>query len=133
MELKVVLFCARKVKIRTWTKFNKLLKKICLFYNFERSSSFQNLHITLDLVCGASNPSPYKLVWLPHDTIFPGTYRALVSFTVRVSFKHHVYCDVVPMVACHLLFGRPGSLVVIFNMMGFLLFPLSSLSTTPLW
>ncbi|XP_076905525.1 uncharacterized protein LOC143561287 [Bidens hawaiensis] len=33
--------------------------------------------------------------------------RALVSFSVGTTYKDAIWCDVVPMDACHLLLGRP--------------------------
>lgn len=54
----------------------------------------------------ATHPPPYKLVCLPQGTYVYVTRRTLVLFTVRDSCKYIVCCDVVPMYACNLLFGR---------------------------
>ena len=35
------------------------------------------------------------------------TKRYLVSFSVGIKFKDQIWCDIVPMDACHLLLGRP--------------------------
>lgn len=53
------------------------------------------------------HPSPYKLAWLHQDHDLYVTRRALVSFSVGPTYKDLVYCDIVPMDACHLLLGRP--------------------------
>ncbi|XP_056857728.1 uncharacterized protein LOC130507034 [Raphanus sativus] len=54
-----------------------------------------------------SHPSPYKLAWLQHDNDVSVTKRTMVSFSVGDSYHDSLYCDIVPMDACHLLLGRP--------------------------
>ncbi|XP_022040589.1 uncharacterized protein LOC110943141 [Helianthus annuus] len=50
---------------------------------------------------------PYKLQWLKKGGEVQVSTRTLVSFSVGKTYKDDVWCDVVPMGACHLLLGRP--------------------------
>jgi hypothetical protein len=52
------------------------------------------------------HPQPYKLSWVD-DTSIPVKSRCLVSFSLGTNYKDAVWCDVIPMQACHLLLGRP--------------------------
>ncbi|XP_077250030.1 uncharacterized protein LOC143889637 [Tasmannia lanceolata] len=52
-------------------------------------------------------PTPYKLGWLNHDNDVWVTKRCLVSFSIGEKYKDKVWCDLVPMDACHILLGRP--------------------------
>ncbi|CAA7053553.1 unnamed protein product [Microthlaspi erraticum] len=52
------------------------------------------------------HPAPYPLAWLNQDNEMRVTQRVLVAFSIG-TYKDEVYCDVVPMDACHLLLGRP--------------------------
>jgi hypothetical protein len=54
-----------------------------------------------------SHPHPYKLQWLNEGSEVKVTKRCLVSFSIGQKYKDQVWCDVVPMDACHLLLGRP--------------------------
>lgn len=60
----------------------------------------------LDLVI-EPHPSPYKLGWLHHGNELTVTRRTLVEFSVGDAYKDQIYCDLVPMDACHLLLRRP--------------------------
>ncbi|XP_020887113.1 uncharacterized protein LOC110229999 [Arabidopsis lyrata subsp. lyrata] len=53
-----------------------------------------------------SHPAPYPLAWLNNGTDIRVSKQALVSFSIGV-YKDSVYCDILPMDACHLLLGRP--------------------------
>ncbi|XP_010450321.1 PREDICTED: uncharacterized protein LOC104732469 [Camelina sativa] len=53
------------------------------------------------------HPVPYKLAWLQKGNDMSVTRRALVTFSIGEAYKDKLYCDVVPMDACHLLLGRP--------------------------
>nr|GEV28673.1 hypothetical protein [Tanacetum cinerariifolium] len=50
---------------------------------------------------------PYKLQWLKKGGEVTVSKRVLVSFSIGTIYKDSVWCDVVPMDACHLLLGRP--------------------------
>lgn len=54
-----------------------------------------------------SHPHPYKLQWLNKGSEVKVTKRCLVSFSIGQKYQDQVWCDVVPMDACHLLLGRP--------------------------
>ncbi|XP_074376843.1 uncharacterized protein LOC141718357 [Apium graveolens] len=49
---------------------------------------------------------PYKLNWLDDSKGLDVKKQALVSFSIG-SYKDELWCDVIPMSACHLLLGRP--------------------------
>jgi hypothetical protein len=52
------------------------------------------------------HPQPYKLSWVD-DTSIPVKNRCLISFSLGKNYRDAVWCDVIPMKACHLLLGRP--------------------------
>ena len=52
------------------------------------------------------HPSPYKLQWLNNQGEIKVTNRVLVPFKIG-RYEDEVWCDVVPMEACHILLGRP--------------------------
>jgi hypothetical protein len=52
------------------------------------------------------HPQLYKLSWVD-DTSIPVKSQCLVSFSLGMNYKDAVWCDVIPMQACHLLLGRP--------------------------
>ena len=53
------------------------------------------------------HPHPYKLSWLQKANDVKVSKRALVPFSIGTSYRDKVWCDVVPMDACHILLGRP--------------------------
>ncbi|CAN1240497.1 hypothetical protein LINGRAPRIM_LOCUS2759 [Linum grandiflorum] len=53
------------------------------------------------------HPKPYRLSLLSQGTNVTVSKRVLVNFSVGSTYRDTVYCDVVPMDACHLLLGRP--------------------------
>jgi hypothetical protein len=56
------------------------------------------------------HPKPYKLSWLEKDKCVQVHQRCLVNFSSGEKYRDEVWCDVVPMDACHLLLGRPWQL-----------------------
>ncbi|GJQ97406.1 hypothetical protein Tco_0008545 [Tanacetum coccineum] len=54
-----------------------------------------------------NRPKPYKLHWLKKGGEVTVSKRVLVTFSVGITYKDSVWCDMVPMDACHLLLGRP--------------------------
>lgn len=54
-----------------------------------------------------SHPYPYKLHWLNKGSTVKVDKRCLVTFSIGQKYQDQVWCDVVPMDACHLLLGRP--------------------------
>ncbi|XP_017981010.1 PREDICTED: uncharacterized protein LOC108663034 [Theobroma cacao] len=53
------------------------------------------------------HPHPYKLQWLRKGNKVKVTKRCCVQFSIRNKYEDEVWCDVIPMDACHLLLGRP--------------------------
>ena len=53
------------------------------------------------------HPHPYKLSWFKKGNEVKVTKRCLVPFSIRKKYFDEVWCDVVPMDACHILLGRP--------------------------
>ena len=53
------------------------------------------------------HPTPYKLAWLEHTHDLLMTRRTLVAFSIGNAYHDEIYCDIVPMDACHLFLGRP--------------------------
>ncbi|KAL6495531.1 hypothetical protein OROGR_030094 [Orobanche gracilis] len=56
---------------------------------------------------GEVHPHPYKLAWLSRGTDLLVSRRVLVNLSVGPTYVDDIYCDVVPMDACHILLGRP--------------------------
>ncbi|GKA11902.1 putative reverse transcriptase domain-containing protein [Tanacetum coccineum] len=54
-----------------------------------------------------NRPKPYKLQWLKKGGEVTVSKHVLVAFSVGTTYKDSVWCDVVPMDACHFLLGRP--------------------------
>jgi Reverse transcriptase (RNA-dependent DNA polymerase)/RNase H-like domain found in reverse transcriptase len=53
------------------------------------------------------HPKPYKLSWLEKGKCVQVYQCCLVNFSIGEKYRDEVWCDVVPMDACHLLLGRP--------------------------
>ena len=53
------------------------------------------------------HPHPYKLSWFKKGDEVKVTKRCLVPFSIQKKYFDEVWCDVVPMDACHILLGRP--------------------------
>ena len=54
-----------------------------------------------------NHPQPYKLQWLHKGNEVKVNMRCLIQFSIGKNYNDVVICDIVPMDACHLLFGRP--------------------------
>jgi len=52
-------------------------------------------------------PNPYTIKWLNQGKGLQITHRCLVSFSIGKNYKDEIWCDIVPMDACHILLGRP--------------------------
>ncbi|GJX68982.1 hypothetical protein Tco_0304709 [Tanacetum coccineum] len=53
------------------------------------------------------HPEPYQLTWLKKGNVVRVTQRCLVNFSIGNKYTDEVWCEVIPMDACHLLLGRP--------------------------
>ncbi|XP_057808911.1 uncharacterized protein LOC131023389 [Salvia miltiorrhiza] len=53
------------------------------------------------------HPQPYSLAWLQNGNTILVNRRAMVTFSIGSKFTDTIWCDIVPMDACHLLLGRP--------------------------
>lgn len=53
------------------------------------------------------HPFPYTLAWIQRGNSVTVDRRVHVTFSVGSKYKDTIWCDVVPMDACHLLLGRP--------------------------
>ncbi|GJU02692.1 reverse transcriptase domain-containing protein [Tanacetum coccineum] len=53
------------------------------------------------------HPQPYKLSWFKKGNEVKVSKRCLVKFSIGKKYSDEVWCDVVPMDACHVLLGRP--------------------------
>lgn len=54
-----------------------------------------------------NHPEPYQLTWLKKGNIVSVTKRCLVHFSIGNKYTDEVWCEVIPMDACHILLGRP--------------------------
>lgn len=54
-----------------------------------------------------AHPTPYSLAWLSRGTTVVVDRRVLVDFSIQGKYSDSVWCDIVPMDACHILLGRP--------------------------
>ncbi|GJX61172.1 transposon ty3-I gag-pol polyprotein [Tanacetum coccineum] len=53
------------------------------------------------------HPSPYVVQWLNQGKGIRVSHRVLLSFSISKSYSDELWCDVIPMDACHVLLGRP--------------------------
>ncbi|XP_038713432.1 uncharacterized protein LOC120007302 [Tripterygium wilfordii] len=54
-----------------------------------------------------THPHPYNLQWFQKGKSTRVEKRCLVEFSIGKTYSDTVWCDVVPMDACHILLGRP--------------------------
>ncbi|XP_021975489.1 uncharacterized protein LOC110870614 [Helianthus annuus] len=53
------------------------------------------------------HPESYQLTWLKKSNLLKVTHRCLVQFSIGNKYSDEVWCEVLPMDACHILLGRP--------------------------
>ncbi|KAI3425504.1 PUA domain-containing protein [Psidium guajava] len=54
-----------------------------------------------------NHSQPYKLSWLKKRNEMKVSKRCLVQLSIGKKYTDEVWCDVIPMDACHILLGRP--------------------------
>lgn len=83
--------------------------KVCKF--IIDSGAYENV-IASDAVSKLSlsseaHPKPYSLAWLQRGHNVTIDRRVLLTFSIGNKYSDNVWCDIVPMDACHLLLGHP--------------------------
>ncbi|KAD3641639.1 hypothetical protein E3N88_30863 [Mikania micrantha] len=53
------------------------------------------------------HPEPYQLTWLKKGNMVKVNQRCLIPFSIGNKYRDEVWCEVIPMDACHILLGRP--------------------------
>lgn len=53
------------------------------------------------------HPDPYQLTWLKRGNVVKVKHKCLVQFSIGTRYADEVWCEVIPMDACHVLLGRP--------------------------
>ncbi|GJX70554.1 RNA-directed DNA polymerase [Tanacetum coccineum] len=53
------------------------------------------------------HPDPYKLTLLKKGNLVQVTHKCLVQFSIGNKYTDELWCEVIPMDACHILLGRP--------------------------
>ncbi|GJW93787.1 RNA-directed DNA polymerase [Tanacetum coccineum] len=53
------------------------------------------------------HPEPYQLTWLKKGNLVKVTHKYLVQFSIGNKYTDDIWCEVIPMDACHVLLGRP--------------------------
>ncbi|XP_076909541.1 uncharacterized protein LOC143566842 [Bidens hawaiensis] len=53
------------------------------------------------------HPEPFQLTWLKKGNLIKVTHRCLVQFSIGNKYSDEIWCEVLPMDACHILLGRP--------------------------
>ncbi|KAJ9544035.1 hypothetical protein OSB04_023742 [Centaurea solstitialis] len=70
--------------------------------NMVASSMVEKLALSVE-----PHPEPYQLTWLKKGNIVKVNQRCLVQFSIGNRYSDKVWCEVIPMDACHVLLGRP--------------------------
>jgi len=52
-------------------------------------------------------PKPYTIQWLNQSKGLQISHYCLLSLSIGKTYKDEIWCDIVPMDACHVLLGRP--------------------------
>ncbi|KAD4888720.1 hypothetical protein E3N88_20793 [Mikania micrantha] len=70
--------------------------------NMIATSAVDKLGLTVQ-----NHPNPYQLSWLKKGNLIKVTHQCLVSFSIGNKYTDELWCEVIPMDACHILLGRP--------------------------
>jgi len=54
-----------------------------------------------------SHPQPYTIQWLNQGKGIQVNSRCLVALSIGKNYSDEIWCDIIPMDACHILLGRP--------------------------
>ena len=54
-----------------------------------------------------AHPHPYNIQWLSQGKGLQVNSRCLISFSIGKDNHDEIWCDIIPMCACHMLLGRP--------------------------
>jgi len=54
-----------------------------------------------------THPHPYNIQWLNQSKGIQVNSQCLISFSIGKSYQDELWCDVIPMDACHMILGRP--------------------------
>ena len=54
-----------------------------------------------------THPHLYNIQWLKQSKDIQVNSRCLVSFSIGKNYQDELWCNVIPMDACHILLGRP--------------------------
>ena len=54
-----------------------------------------------------THPHPYTIQWLNQGKGLQVNSRCLVAFSIGKHYTDEIWCDIIPMDACHILLGRP--------------------------
>ena len=53
------------------------------------------------------HPHPYQIAWFKKGNEVTINEIFLIKFSIGMTYKDEVWCDVITMDGCHLLLGRP--------------------------
>ena len=53
-----------------------------------------------------THPHPYNIHWLNQSKGIEVNSRRLITFSIGENYQDELWCDMIPMDACHMLFGR---------------------------
>ena len=54
-----------------------------------------------------THPHPYNIQWLNQSKGLQVNSRCLISISIGKNYDDELWCDIIPMDACHILLGRP--------------------------
>ena len=55
----------------------------------------------------SAHPHPYKIQWLNQGKGLQVNSRCLIALSIGRNYVDEIWCDIIPMDACHILLGRP--------------------------
>ena len=70
--------------------------------NVASSSMVEKLNLQ-----ATAHPHPYNIQWLNQGKGLQVNSRCLITFSIGKNYADEIWCDIIPMDACHILLGRP--------------------------